>query len=396
MSPLISIIVPIYNTEKYLSDCLNSIISQTYQNIEIILIDDGSTDLSGEICDQYAKCDSRIRVFHDRNEGLVASRKKGVFYSRGEYIGFVDSDDSIENIMYEELVNLLQDDVTDMVCCAAIAVSKKGNSDCLNIVKEQEYMGQDLYNLFKNMMFDTQKDAPGIFQSAWSKLFKKSLIEKCIFDIDNRITYGEDAAIVYNCCLNAQKIIVSNCKYYYYRIIENSMCRRKNIDIFEKVSMFFEYMLQVFSDYPEELQLEKQLKLYILSFIRLGIQNSFRIECKNSYKISYNKLRKDRKIVLYGAGSVGKSYYNQLREQGDYEIVCWIDKKYAGKQIYEELISSIDIIKNITYDKVVIAVKNETLASNINKELVEIGIDRKKIAWIPPIENILQWQIQIE
>ena len=107
--PLISVIVPIYNTEKYLKKCLDSIINQTYKNLQIILIDDGSGDNSGEICDEYATKDSRIQVIHKQNAGVTAARNDGLDMATGDYIGFVDSDDWIEPNMYEEMMaNLIK------------------------------------------------------------------------------------------------------------------------------------------------------------------------------------------------------------------------------------------------------------------------------------------------
>ena len=115
--PLISIIVPVYNVEKYLSKCIDSIINQTYKNIEIILIDDGSTDSSGAICDKYALVDSRIHVLHIENSGVSNARNVGLNHATGDYIGFVDSDDYIEPNMYELLLEELIADDVDVVQC---------------------------------------------------------------------------------------------------------------------------------------------------------------------------------------------------------------------------------------------------------------------------------------
>ena len=105
----VSIIVPIYNIRQYLDKCLSSIITQSYQNLEIILVDDGSTDESGTICDKYAACDKRIKVIHKRNGGLVSARKEGIKAAAGIYIGFVDGDDYIEPEMYEMLVRSIEE-----------------------------------------------------------------------------------------------------------------------------------------------------------------------------------------------------------------------------------------------------------------------------------------------
>ena len=114
---LISIIVPIYNIEKHIVRCLDSILAQTYHNIEVILIDDGSTDNSGKICDQYSSADTRINVFHKQNGGLVSARNLGLESARGDYIGFVDSDDWIEPNMYERMYNNLKNNNSEICIC---------------------------------------------------------------------------------------------------------------------------------------------------------------------------------------------------------------------------------------------------------------------------------------
>ena len=117
MKGLISVIVPVYNTEKYLDRCIQSILSQTYSNIEILLIDDGSTDSSGAICDKYAEQDSRVRVFHKANGGVSSARNMGLDKAKGTWFTFVDSDDWIDMDMYEQMYNAAIQNKVDMVCC---------------------------------------------------------------------------------------------------------------------------------------------------------------------------------------------------------------------------------------------------------------------------------------
>ena len=117
MSELISVIVPVYNVEKYLDKCIQSILGQTYSNIELLLIDDGSTDSSGAICDKYVTQDSRVRVFHKSNEGVSAARNWGLDNAKGEWIAFVDADDWIDSDMYERMYNAAVQNQTDMVSC---------------------------------------------------------------------------------------------------------------------------------------------------------------------------------------------------------------------------------------------------------------------------------------
>ena len=116
--PLISVVVPVYNTEKYLKHCIMSITCQTYRNLEILLVDDGSDDSSGIICDELAKTDDRICVIHQENAGLSAARNSGIDIAKGEYIGFVDSDDYIASDMYEKLMNMIRCSEADMAVCS--------------------------------------------------------------------------------------------------------------------------------------------------------------------------------------------------------------------------------------------------------------------------------------
>ena len=123
---LISIIVPVYKVEQYLEKCVNSISAQTYSNLEIILVDDGSPDKCGDICDSLAKKDNRIKVIHKPNGGLSSARNAGIDIASGQYIGFVDSDDSIEPYMYEKLLELIKHDSTKLAVCAVNYVYEDG------------------------------------------------------------------------------------------------------------------------------------------------------------------------------------------------------------------------------------------------------------------------------
>ncbi len=206
-SELISIIVPVYKVEKYLSKCLDSIISQTYKNLEIILVDDGSPDSSGKICDEYAIKDQRIQVIHKENGGVATARNCALDIAKGEYIGFVDSDDWIEPDMYEFLINNIKKYNADISMCGEtiyengeISVNKADGSvvemDC-NMAKKETVIG-------------------GSMGLIWNKIYKKSVVENVRFSPE----YGcsEDLLFVYQCVANSSKILLDNqSKYSYFR-----------------------------------------------------------------------------------------------------------------------------------------------------------------------------------
>ena len=132
--PMVSVIVPIYNVEKYLKRCIDSILNQTYKNLEIILVDDGSPDKCPQICDEYAKSDKRIKVIHKQNAGVSAARNDGLAIAQGDLIGFVDSDDFIHPSMYEEMVNYLVSQDCDLVSCGFSEFSDDDNNCDIDLI----------------------------------------------------------------------------------------------------------------------------------------------------------------------------------------------------------------------------------------------------------------------
>lgn len=149
----ISVIVPIYNVEKYLPTCLNSIINQTYKNLEILLINDGSSDNSGEICENYAKMDNRIHVFHKRNEGVSSARNLGIDLSVGDFISFVDPDDFLDLNLYEIVISNMEKYNADIICFNCYDVInekllvKKNVIDNITIYDNKESFGTDYFNI---------------------------------------------------------------------------------------------------------------------------------------------------------------------------------------------------------------------------------------------------------
>lgn len=179
---MISVIVPVYKVEKYLEKCVNSICSQSYSDLEIILVDDGSPDNCGKICDEMALNDQRIRVIHQKNQGLAAARNAGLAIAQGKYVAFVDSDDTIENGTYLMLHNMIENYDTDIAIC-----------ECRK-VKENELLKQIEYSNYNDKLLDNNKLWELVFgqlnNSSWNKLYKRSLIGELQFP--PKMVHGED------------------------------------------------------------------------------------------------------------------------------------------------------------------------------------------------------------
>ena len=216
MSELISVIVPVYNVEQYLDNCMDSILKQTYKNIEIILVDDGATDNSGIMCDYYAEVDERVKVIHKENGGLSDARNKGISCATGEYIMFVDSDDVICPDLIEYLYNLIVECSSDISICDPVHCYPDKE-----IIFEQETSKRifEPEDAIVEMLY--QKS---FLVSAWGKLFRKDFFNDILFP------YGilfEDSAVMYKIFDKANRIVYGNAKLYGYMHREGSITTQK-------------------------------------------------------------------------------------------------------------------------------------------------------------------------
>ncbi len=278
---LVSIIVPVYNVEKYLEKCIQSIVSQTYKNIEIILIDDESQDESGNICDKYKKVDKRIKVIHKKNGGLSDARNKGLEVSKGTYIMFIDSDDYIDKDMVEVLYNACQRTHLDIACCAKYIEKNDGSYYLKNIIKnEKSFLPKEaIKSLLLNNKIDT---------SACDKLFKKKLFLNIRFPVGK---YYEDLATIHKVIEKSNGIIhVSQAKYHYLQrdgSIINSNFNLKHLQYIE-VS---KYLVDYYSK-------DNEIKNYALANFYLSVATTIMdMKIKNADKKYYSEYIYIKKVI---------------------------------------------------------------------------------------------------
>lgn len=222
--PLFSIIIPVYNVEKYINKCVDSVLSQTFTDFELILVDDGSPDNCPAICDEYAKKDPRVKVIHKENGGLINARKSGLKIASGEYIGFVDGDDWIEPDTYKNFADMIKKHSPDMVL-SDFYYDNGAELSNSNQLFEQEFYDKTALKekLYPKMLFSGQYYKFGVNPCCWSKVYKKELIEKNLFQVDGRIKMGEDAAFTYPCLLDAESVATIKKPGYHYMSNEQSM-----------------------------------------------------------------------------------------------------------------------------------------------------------------------------
>lgn len=263
--PRLSVVVPVYNVEKYLNQCIDSILEQTFSDFELILVDDGSKDRSGMICDQYAEADARVIVIHTENRGVVTARKTGVNMAKGEYTVFVDSDDWLDQDFYRCMFDAAEGANPDILISGRL----KRLAGCVKTTTFQPgyYGAAELQGtIFPCMMYDLSTEQYQISPSLWDKLFRTELLKEVYTGVDPRVTLGEDAVCTYPCIARANSVlIVDNAACYHYREDHISMVNNCDIRLLQRVSALAVNMNQQFSELPDSFNI--QVQNYITSVV---------------------------------------------------------------------------------------------------------------------------------
>lgn len=285
MQELISVIIPVYNVEKYLIKCFESITNQTYKNIEIIVIDDGSKDRSGMICDEYAEKDDRIKVIHKENEGVSTARNIGIRNASGEYITFIDSDDYVANNYIEILYDYCKKSDADLSVCGVIDVKGK------KIIRESKGVNKiiDGKEALKELL-----DEKYFSCVIWAKMYKTNIMKKYEFNRETKI--AEDLEVLYKLLPTLNKVVINTKnKLYFFRERENSAISDKfNVNHLIEIDISNNIINYVSENFPE---IEKYaIKRYIranMSYI-LKILKQEEIDDKILKMLRHNILRYKR------------------------------------------------------------------------------------------------------
>ena len=280
MSIKISVIVPVYNVELYLEKCIESICNQTYKNLQIILVDDGSTDSSGNICDLYGKKDNRITVIHKTNGGLSDARNAGLDIADGEYIGFVDSDDYIAPEMFEHLLNLSNRNNGDIVICDKVEFNENETISVNNKLEQINVLDRDV--AIAQLASDTT-----IRSHVWNKLYKHNLFDGIRFDVGKAY---EDVYIMHRLFLKTQKIVITNQVFYYYLQRSNSILGEMNLN--KQVDLYWAYVRRYEELIGQFYTLKKDL-IYPIYFCLWELIKKSHLKDKYLLKICYEYYKRN-------------------------------------------------------------------------------------------------------
>lgn len=265
---LVSIIVPVYGVEKFISKCLDSLLSQTYSELEIVLVDDGSKDNSGKICDEYAKKDKRIKVIHKENGGVMSAWTEGVKASTGEYIAFSDPDDTMSEHAISKFMNALTENDADMVLCGFNVIfansSQKRSSNIDDITGVLQ--GEELAKFKLNSVNKINSYAP-LYK--WNKFFKRELVLNNLKYCNLKVSLGDDCCIALGSILDSQKIVILDDALYNYFQRGKSIIHSYNTKLFEMGNILLGEITRMLKDknfYTEEShQFEQARILFVVT-----------------------------------------------------------------------------------------------------------------------------------
>lgn len=387
-SKLISIIVPIYNAETYLEKSIHSIQNQTYQNLQIILVDDGSTDSSLVLCQKHAVLDKRIDIVHQKNGGVVSAKKTGISVAKGEMVSWVDADDWIETNWIEGLVKLWMDTEADIIAAAHFHDIGESRTRVENKIREGIYIKEDILS---KMIFYGDFFEYGIQPHLCTKLIRREILMKTQMRVNSQIIAGDDAAVVYPSILEADSICVTGLCGYHYVQHSGSITKTGYADEKKRIKALINYLSSVFAEKKVLSLMDNQLEVYekyLLSLRQISVFDEYILA-------PFGGVVYGSRVVVYGAGVLGQKIYNYIINSGKIEICAWLDRNW---EVYRENGFQVDAPEKIAeldgeYDYIIIANITKKAAVSMKDYMRKFGVKEEKMKWFS--EQFLHDEMQL-
>lgn len=387
----LSVIITVYNCENYIQRCLESVLHQTYSDIEIIVVDDGSSDNSFTICDKMLEHHRQARIVRKMNAGTVSARKAGLDIAKGELVCFIDGDDWIEEEYCENLVaHYAQNKKIDIISSGLFFDYLSNSVDSYVLcdgIEEGCYGREEIEEcILPNFVYDLESETNAITTSVCCKLIKREVAIRAMSRVDEKLTFGEDGVFVLSLLMEANYIYVINQAFYHYEQHADSQNRKFEMKSFEQLLALKKCMYSIAEEMQRKSRIQEQIDYYVEAYLKaiekniLGIEVSSQVFCFPNMEIENGS-----NIIIHGAGKVGKQFVKYVKKSGQYRLVAWTDKKSLEKFRRNDEPCSINEIKSLHYDVVILAAVDEKVRKQMKKELMQYGVPEHKIISNKPI-----------
>ncbi len=326
-NPAISVVVPVYKTEKYINQCVDSILSQTFADFELILVNDGSPDNCPKICDDYALKDARVQVIHKENGGQTTARQAGIAAASGEYVLVFDSDDWLELNALQVMIESAKSNNADIVTFDGYFNYTNHQSPVRQSIKAGSYDKKGLIeNVYPKMLYSGRFFYFGIYAAMWNKLFRRELITPNIMNIDKRVRIGEDGLTTFACFLDADLVNVLDEKFlYHYRDNNISITRSYYQNQFENARLLIESLRIMNQSRLDVFDLSTQIDYYFMYNIRSIITEEYYYRVKKSFLAKFRYIKEivnsddvnavASRILLDGLSKEHQLFFERLRSK---------------------------------------------------------------------------------
>ena len=379
---LISVIVPIYNLDAYLYQCVSSILQQTYKNLEIILVDDGSTDNAVEICELFRKSDPRIRVIAKPNGGLVSARKAGLNAANGDYVYYVDGDDWIDLDCIEQYYHYARRDGADIV------IGNYRREFLGNFVIMQNTLNPGFYNreaieknLLPTMIYDGNFFNHGLKTYSWGKLYRRELVAKLQNDVPNDVMVAEDASLVYPAIYNAKSVSLTNIVGSNYRQRPNSMLKPSSLDPSEsiRIASAFSYLSSALDARTSAYNFLYQLRAYFAATTITRFGGFLNEESTYRNFNLFGNIPRDSRLALYNSGSFGQHVFRHLKASSCYQLAGWFDKDYQECQLLKMPVTNPESIGVCNFDYLIVPSFDAHVQAEVDLLFDSLSLPKSKI-----------------
>lgn len=366
MNRLISIIVPVYNKERFLVDCIESIRAQTYPEIELLLVDDGSTDASARICQDFCTKDARIRYFYQKNAGQNAARQTGAEKARGDWLIFVDADDMVTPQMCSLLMENMEATHADFIHSAHQMLNEHG----LGVITNEHsgvYTGKNIIETFyfeKNAVISHDRGRKSPSTSMCATLFRTERIRSALRDFDMRVRLSEDTACLLSMLLAATKVSYIPEVTYYYRQVEGSVSHKHTYNMVQHICRFGQFLIQRFR--AAGLPLEDD---HVIDGKMLYLLLYYGLEYFDDYPGIFPFVPKHPagRIALYGAGMFGEEFYAKEHER--LSVIGWFDRAFERYQERGLDVRDPRELRSDQFDVIIVTIRRLSTAREVASEL---------------------------